>query len=185
MTADVKVALFGPAADFWRGALPHRIVMENVTEGDDANVWVVDAEEVPTQAPDGCHVVVFALGTTYESELPNLWETVETPERWVPAMYAALAEGRDLVAAMKIGGPTPIRLDGKDPQLKKIVTPRNVAANPNAKPGPGLKPKVAAADEGAAAKKAPAKKAAKKAPAKKAAAKKAPAKKAATKKTAK
>ncbi|WP_425310511.1 hypothetical protein AADG42_17720 [Ammonicoccus fulvus] len=182
MTADVRVALFGPAADFWRGALPHRIVMENLTEGDEANVWVVNADEVPDEVPDGCHVIVFALGAAYESDLPNLWETVETPERWVPAMYAALAEGRDLVSALKIGGPTPIRLDGKDPQLKKIVTPRNVAANPNAKRGPGLRPKVAAAEEApAAAKKAPAKKAT----AKKAAAKKAPAKKAAAKKTAK
>lgn len=184
MTADVKVALFGPAADFWRGALPHRIVMESVVEGDDANVWVVNADDVPGEVPDGCHVIVFALGAAYESDLPNLWETVETPERWVPAMYAALAEGRDLVAALKIGGPTPVRLDGKDPELKKIVTPRNIAANPNAKRGPGMRPK--AAEEAPAETKAPAKKAAaKKTTAKKATAKKAPAKKAATKKSAK
>lgn len=126
--ADVRVALFGPAADFWRGALPYRIVMEKLAEPEQANVWVVNADGVPDEVPDGCHVIVFALGARYESDLPNLWETVETPERWVPAMYAALAEGRDLEAALRIGGPTPIRLGGKDAAKAQGLAPRSKPA---------------------------------------------------------
>lgn len=144
MTADVRVALLGPTAEAWRGALPERI-QQLLTGPDESVVWVVDAQGIPTEVPPGCHVVVFALGGRPESELPDLWETVETPERWVPTMYAALAEGRTLEAALKIGGPTPIRLAGKDPGLKKIVTPRNKAANPHAKKGPGVKKKPSAA----------------------------------------
>lgn len=143
MTADVRVALFGPSADVWRGALSQRI-QERLAGPNESIVWVVDGEDVPTEVPSGCHVVVFALGGSPTSDLPDLWETVETPERWVPAMYAALAEGRTLEAALKISGPTPLRLAGKDPGLKKIVTPRNKAANPNAKQGPGVRKKAAA-----------------------------------------
>lgn len=146
MTADVRVALFGPAAEAWRGALSERI-QERLAGPDESVVWVVDWQGIPTEVPSGCHVVVFALGGVIESDLPDLWETVETPERWVPAMYAALAEGRALDEAIKIGGPTPIRLAGKDPDLKKIVTPRNEAANPHAKKGPGMKRKPSASEK--------------------------------------
>ncbi|MDO5681276.1 MAG: hypothetical protein Q4G46_00410, partial [Propionibacteriaceae bacterium] len=79
---DVRFALFGPQADAWLGALSQR-VQENMAEPDQANLWVVNAEEAPKEVPDGCHVVAFALGVEYESDLPNLWETVETPERWM------------------------------------------------------------------------------------------------------
>lgn len=144
MTVDVHVALLGPQAEAWRGALSERI-QARLADPDESVLWVVDEEAIPTEVPPGCHVVVFALGGAPESDLPDLWETVETPERWVPAMYAALAEGRSLEAALKIGGPTPIRLAGKDPGLKKITTPRNKAANPHAKEGPGVKKKLSPA----------------------------------------
>lgn len=146
MTADVRVALLGPHAEAWRGALSERI-QERLAGPEESVVWVVDWEDIPTEVPRGCHVIVFALGGAPESDLPDLWETVETPERWVPAMFAALAEGRSLEAALKIGGPTPIRLAGKDPGLKKIITPRNKAANPHAKEGPGVKKKLAHASK--------------------------------------
>ncbi|MDO5498955.1 MAG: hypothetical protein Q4F67_04650 [Propionibacteriaceae bacterium] len=110
--AAVRVALFGPAAEIWRGALPERI-QERLSGPDEAVVWVVDEDTIPDHAPSGHMVILFSLGEIPENDLPNLWHTVETPERWVPAMFAALAEGRTLARAIEIGGPTPIRLDGK------------------------------------------------------------------------
>ncbi|WP_432560337.1 hypothetical protein [Granulicoccus sp. GXG6511] len=112
MTADVRVALFGPAAEAWRGALPER-VRDHLSGPDDSVVWVVDGDGVPTQVPPGCMVIVFSLGEMPENDLPNVWHTVETPERWMPSMFAALAEGRTLPRSIEIGGPIPIKFEGK------------------------------------------------------------------------
>lgn len=127
--ADVRVALLGPTADFWRGALSERI-QERLTEPENANIWVVDEDRIPDQVPPGCVVVVFSLGDVPEGDLPDLWQTVETPERWVPAMYAALAEGRTLEEAIKIGGPSPITIGGQPARKAPVLAPRSKPARP-------------------------------------------------------
>ena len=89
MTADVKVALFGPAADFWRGALPHRIVVGNVTGGDDANVWAVDAEL--TEWVDEWLIPTFALDVILKnwSEEPALCSELQALKLGYQAMAAS------------------------------------------------------------------------------------------------
>lgn len=139
--ADVRVALFGPAADFWRDALSERI-QEQLGGPDDSVVWVVDADQIPDQVPPGCVVVVFSLGEMPESDLPDLWQTNETPERWVPAMYASLAEGRTLDAALKVGGPTPIRIGGKAAPPPRGLAPRSKPVRPQKPRGKAKTPKA-------------------------------------------
>lgn len=134
---DVRVALFGPIAEVWRAALSERI-QERLSEPEDATVWVLPADEIPDQVPEGTVVVAFTLGDLPESDLPDLWRTNETPERWVPAMYASLAEGRTLDKAIGVGGPVPIRLGGKAAPPPRGLAPRSKPTTPQA-PRPGRK----------------------------------------------
>ena len=126
---DVRVALFGPKAEEWRDALSERS-QEHLGGPTDSTVWVVDADRVPDQVEPGCVVVVYTLGAMPKSDLPDLWQTNETPERWVPAMYASLAEGRTLEKAMKIAGPIPITIAGKAAPKPRGLAPRTKATRP-------------------------------------------------------